>query len=148
MWICDSQYSAAAHFQNHQGHWTLVFLTLSLLLWCHCCLLLLTQLGHSPLPLTQLALYARLPPWHPHQLEVTILAAQMLACLVSILTADAHTSVDHAIHVDGDTKGTVSLVPRGETDLVCTGTTRDRVTLCMQAETNTVMKLDDSLNLL
>ena len=72
----------------------------------------------------------------------------MYMCPVSILTADAHTSVDHAVHVDGDTKGTVSMVPRGETDLACAGTTTDRITLWMHAETNTVIKLDDSLSLL
>lgn len=137
-----------AHFQNHQSHRALVSLTLPLLLWRHCCLLLLTQPGHSPLPLTELALHARLSPRHPHQLEVTILTAQMLACLVSVLTADTHTSVNHAVHVDRDAKRTVSMAPRGEADLACAGTTRDRVALWMHTETNTIMKLDVSLNLL
>ena len=53
-----------------------------------------------------------------------VLAAEVLACLVSVLTAHTHSSVNHAIHVDGDAERTVSMASRGEADLVCVGTTR------------------------
>ena len=84
---------------------------------------MLTQPAKSPLPLTQLTLNARLSSRHPHQLEVPVLAAEVLACLVSVLTAHTHSSVNHAIHVDGDAERTVSMASRGEADLVCVGTT-------------------------
>ena len=87
---------------------------------------MLTQPAKSPLPLTQLALYAQLSSRHPPD-TLTSLKCPFLQprCLPALCRYSQHTlNVNHAIHIDGDDKRTASMASSGEADLVCVGTTR------------------------